>query len=424
MKKNKIVISIIISIGVILTVVALVLNLTSKKEEVISKDTIKNYYNKISTFSLKDPLEVSNLFREDGVYKINTNTEYSENNNPINVKGNIYYDDKKIYSVLNATYKEEPFEFIGLYDDGRLYFNLDKISEKYYYKDIDLDNDYLTIDEVKELSDLSFNILMDNLDNKIVVTDKDNSHVLKQKNRTIDLEKNSISLTGKEKNVVYDKIIDSVKESDKFKDSSKKKIIDKLNNSKATISEEDEVGLVIELYQNNNEIVTANIIDQNESTRLYFEIYKTESDKEYITIEYYKKDKKEYGLNITKVSARETTISIFYNNEYEINSKMTTANNVVQLNSSIRKIKEYDKVDIGTVNIEFGMIEYQKEYSLNIKCDIDSDKKLKIDSVNKIYLDQLPPEYNIDTANVKSMDKMTPQEKLEVIKYFGLELFK
>ena len=103
---------------------------------------------------------------------------------------------------------------------------------------------------------------------------------------------------------------------------------------------------------------------------------------------------------------------------------MTTANNVVQLNSSIRKIKEYDKVDIGTVNIEFGMIEYQKEYSLNIKCDIDSDKKLKIDSENKIYLDQLPPEYNIDTANIKSMDKMTPQEKLEVIKYFGLELFK
>ena len=424
MKKNKIVISIIISIGVILTVVALILNLTSKKEEAISKDTIKNYYNKISTFSIKDPLEVSNLFREDGVYKINTNTEYNENNNPINVKGNIYYDDKKIYSVLNATYKEEPFEFIGLLEDGRLYFNLDKISEKYYYKDLDFDNDYLTIDETKELSNISFDILMDNLDNKTVETDKDNSHVLKQKNRTIDLEKDSISLTGKEKNIIYDKIIDSVKESDKFKESSKKKIIDKLSISKATVSEEDEVGLLIELYQNNNEIVTANIIDQNESTRLYFEIYKTESDKEYLTIEYYKKDKKEYGLNITKVSARETTISIFYNNEYEINSKMTTANNVVQLNSSIRKIKEYDKVDIGTVNIEFGMIEYQKEYSLNIKCDIDSDKKLKIDSENKIYLDQLPPEYNIDTANIKSMDKMTPQEKLEVIKYFGLELFK
>ena len=424
MKKNKIVISIIISIGVILTVVALILNLTSKKEEAISKDTIKNYYNKISTFSIKDPLEVSNLFREDGVYKINTNTEYNENNNPINVKGNIYYDDKKIYSVLNATYKEEPFEFIGLLEDGRLYFNLDKISEKYYYKDLDFDNDYLTIDETKELSNISFDILMDNLDNKTVETDKDNSHVLKQKNRTIDLEKNSISLTGKEKNIIYDKIIDAVKESDKFKESSKKKIIDKLSISKATVSEEDEVGLLIELYQNNNEIVTANIIDQNESTRLYFEIYKTESDKEYLTIEYYKKDKKEYGLNITKVSERETTISIFYNNEYEINSKMTTANNVVQLNSSIRKIKEYDKVDIGTVNIEFGMIDYQKEYSLNIKCDIDSDKKLKIDSENKIYLDQLPPEYNIDTANIKSMDKMTPQEKLEVIKYFGLELFK
>ena len=384
MKKNKIVISIIISIGVILTVVALILNLTSKKEEAISKDTIKNYYNKIFTFSIKDPLEVSNLFREDGVYKINTNTEYNENNNPINVKGNIYYDDKKIYSVLNATYKEEPFEFIGLLEDGRLYFNLDKISEKYYYKDLDLDNDYLTIDETKELSNISFDILMDNLDNKTVETDKDNHHVLKQKNRTIDLEKNSISLTGKEKNIIYDKIIDAVKESDKFKESSKKKIIDKLSISKATVSEEDEVGLLIELYQNNNEIVTANIIDQNESTRLYFEIYKTESDKEYLTIEYYKKDKKEYGLNITKVSARETTISIFYNNEYEINSKMTTANNVVQLNSSIRKIKEYDKVDIGTVNIEFGMIEYQKEYSLNIKCDIDSDKKLKIDSENKI----------------------------------------
>jgi len=57
---------------------------------------------------------------------------------------------------------------------------------------------------------------------------------------------------------------------------------------------------------------------------------------------------------------------------------MTTANNVVQLNSSIRKIKEYDKVDIGTVNIEFGMIDYQKEYSLNIKCDIDSDTSIHV----------------------------------------------
>ena len=424
MKKNKIVISIIISIGVILTVVALILNLTIKKEESISKNTIKNYYEKISKFSLNDPLEASSLFREDGVYKINTNTEYNENNNPINVKGNIYYDDKKIYSVLNATYKEEPFEFIGLYEENRLYFNIDKISENFYYKDIDFEDDYLTIDEIKELSNISYNILMDSLDNKTVVTDKDNSYTLKQNNNKIDLEKNSISLTGKEKNIVYDKIIDEIKESDKFKESSKKKIIDKLNDSKAPISDENETGLVIELFKYNNEIISSNIIDQNESTRLYVEIYKTESDKEYLTIESYKKDKKDYGLTITKVSARETNVNIFYDNKYEINGKISTANNVVQFNSSIRKIKEYDKVDIGTVNIEFGMIEYQKEYSLNIKCDIESDKKLKIDSENKIYLDQLPPEYSIDTSSIKSMDKMTPKEKLEVIKYFGLELFK
>ena len=42
MKKNKIVISIIISIGVILTVVALILNLSIKKEEALSIKTIKD----------------------------------------------------------------------------------------------------------------------------------------------------------------------------------------------------------------------------------------------------------------------------------------------------------------------------------------------------------------------------------------------
>ena len=422
MKKNKIVISIIISIGVILTVVALILNLSIKKEEALSIKTIKDFYSRVKEFTSNDPLELSEVFKEDGLYKISTNTEYKDSDKPINIKGNVYYDDKRIYSVLDANYNEEDFKLTGLLYEERLYFNIDKISNKYYYKDIEIGEDQLNANEVKELSNISFNILIENVENKTIKTETEK---LKISNNLVEVEKSTVSLTGKEKNKIIDLIIDKVKESDKFKDSSKKLIVDKLNESRASSIDEDNDSLVIELYQKDNQIIEANLIDHNESIKRHIELYKTESDREYLNIETYKKDKKESGITITKSSARESIINIFYNDEYEINMKANTADNAIQINGTIRKITDYKKEDIGTFNIEFGTIDYQREYTLNIKVDINSsESKLKINSENKIYTDELSPEYDIDIASVKSINKMTPEEKLLVIKYFGLELFK
>ena len=422
MKKNKIVISIIISIGVILTVVALILNLSGKKEESLSIKTIKEFYSRIEEFTSNDPLELQEVFKEDGLYKISTDTEYKDSDKPIKIKGNIYYDDKRIYSLLDTNYNEEDFKLTGLLFENRLYFNIDKISSKYYYKDIELGEDNLTYKELKEISNISFNILIDNLENKTIKTETEK---IKISNNTVEVEKNIVTLNGKEKNKIFDLIIDKVKESDKFKDSSKKLIVNKLNNSKASSLDEDGDSLLIELYQKDNKIIEADLIDYNESTKMHIELYKTESDREYLNIETYKKDKKENGITVTKSSARESVINVFYNDEYEINMKANTANNALQINGTIRKIEDYKKEDIGTFNIELGMLDYQREYSLNIKVNINStDKKLSIDSENKIYVDELSPEYDIDIDSVKSINRMTPEEKLLVIKYFGLELFK